>query len=347
MRLTIYIILLLLFFSACKKKEVGPQRVDGIAYFKEAGSKVVIGCEGNFGTANASLSIYNTETNLVSNNVFNTQNNLPLGDVLQSTSLFNGDLYIVVNNSNKVVVVDTSNFKVKGTITGLTSPRYFLGISESKGYVTDLFANEISIVNPSTFQKIGAISVSSWTEELLMNNGNVYVAQKGTNQVLVIDSSTDEITDSITVGREPNSLVVDAFNNLWVLCSGGINEAQPSLNKINISSNSVTSSLLFNDISDSPSSLRIDSSKQELFYLNNDVFRQSISATSLNSSSYISAGNSILYGLGINPFNNDIYTADAIDYIQPGKVFRYDGAGNSLDTLSVGLIPQDFTFLEN
>jgi YVTN family beta-propeller protein len=321
--------------------------LDGSTYNKEAGSRLIIGCEGNFGSANASLTLYNMETKTVSNNLFNTQNNLPLGDVLQSSSLFNGDLYVVINNSSKVEVIDTSSFLSKGTITGLPSPRYFLGVSSTKGYVTDLYSNAINIVNLNTFQITGSIPTSGWTEQLLLHNNKVYVTQKGTNQLLIIDPNLDVVSDSITVGREPNSLVVDAFQNLWVLCSGGVNEAQPELVKVNTASNSVTSILSFNSIADSPNSLRIDTSGTTLFYLNNDVFKHSISETSIGSTPFISSGNSIYYGLGVNPFNNEIYLADAIDYVQPGKVSRFKASSSLIDEFSVGLIPQDFTFLEN
>jgi YVTN family beta-propeller protein len=182
---------------------------------------------------------------------------------------------------------------------------------------------------------------------MVLYNGEVFVAQKGTNQILIIDVNTNVVTDSITVGREPNSLVLDAFNNLWVLCSGGINEALPELIQINTSNHTVMKSLIFSGLSESPNSLKIDSSGTKLFYLNNSLYKQPISSTALNSAPFISSGNSIYYGLGVNPFNNEIYLADAIDYVQPGKVYRYDNSANLIDSLSVGIIPQDFTFLEN
>lgn len=347
MKIGVVILILIIASLSCKKKEVGPQRIDGSSYYKEAGKQLIIGCEGNFGWGNASLSLYNTETKSVTNNLYTSQNNLPLGDVLQSSVLFNGDLYVVVNNSNKIEVLDTSNFMSKGSIVGLTSPRYFLGISATKAYVSDLYANAISIVNPTTFQVTGSIPVADWTEQMVLFNQEVFITQKGSNQVLVIDVNTNTISDSITVSREPNSLVLDGFNNLWVLCSGGINEAFPQLNKINTTNHSVESAMVFSSLSESPSSLQIDTSGTELYYLNNGLYQQSISATSIVGSPFIASGNSIYYGFGINPFNNEIYLADAIDYVQSGKVYRYDNSANLVDSFSVGIIPQDFTFLDN
>lgn len=334
-------------FFACKKKEVGPQRVDGTPYYQEEGSKVVVGCEGNFGWGNASMSVYNTETKVNVNQVFNTQNNLPLGDVFQSATLFNGDLFIVVNNSNKIEVVDTTNFMSKGAITGLTSPRYFMGVSQSKAYVSDLYANAITIVNPFTFQITGTIPVSDWTEQMILLNQTAYVTQKGTNQVLLIDVVTDAIVDSITVGREPNSLVLDAFDNLWVLCSGGVNEVTPSLVQINTTTNTIMKNLLFNSASESPNNLQIDTSKTQLLYLNDNLYQQSITATAIDDNPILNAGNTVFYGLGVNPYNNEIYLSDAIDYVQAGKVYRYSPTMSLIDDFTTGIIPQDFTFLEN
>ena len=62
------ILTLIVISFSCKKKEVGPHRIDGAPYYKEAGNKLVIGCEGNFGWGNASLSLYNTDTKTVANN---------------------------------------------------------------------------------------------------------------------------------------------------------------------------------------------------------------------------------------------------------------------------------------
>jgi len=344
-RILILNIILLLLTYSCKKKEVGPQRIDGDSYHKELGQKVIIGCEGNFGWGNASLSVYNSLSTSVTNNVYQTQNGIALGDVLQSTTLFNGKLYVTVNNSNKIEVLDTANFTSLGTITGLNSPRYFLGISPNKAYISDLYSNKITIVNPTTFQLLGEINTGGWTEQMILFNDAIFVTKKATNQILVIDKNSNLITDSITVGREPNSLVIDNQNNLWVLCSGGINEAIPQLLKINAFNYAILSTFSFFSISQSPTSLAIDSSRTSLFYLNNGIYKHTVNSTSISTAPFIEKGNSIFYGLGVSPYNNDIYVADAIDYVQAGKVYRYSENGTEIESFSTGIIPQDFTFI--
>ena len=90
----------ILLFGSCKKP-VGPQcdncnDVAAISY-----KDVFIGCEGNFGWGNASFSIYNPENKTVSNQVFQSVNGIPLGDVAQSATEIDGKLYLATNGYQK------------------------------------------------------------------------------------------------------------------------------------------------------------------------------------------------------------------------------------------------------
>ena len=84
-------------FFCCTKKEIGPQfseSTNGNAFYFD----VLIGCEGNFGTSNGSITAYSSTSDSLSNYYFQQQNNYPLGDVVQSISLIDGDLFVVVNS---------------------------------------------------------------------------------------------------------------------------------------------------------------------------------------------------------------------------------------------------------
>jgi len=50
------------------------------------------------------------------------------------------------------------------------------------------------------------------------------------------------------------------------------------------------------------------------------------------------------YGLAVDPVTSHIYIADAMDYVQQGKVFRFTPRGDPVDTLTTGINPGFFCF---
>src|SRR2546421_1774917 len=76
---------------------------------------VFITNEGSFGNGDGSVSFFRPASHEIINDVFMTVNHRPLGDVVQSMILFNNKGYIVVNNSQKIEVVNKNNFSSTGT----------------------------------------------------------------------------------------------------------------------------------------------------------------------------------------------------------------------------------------
>ncbi|MCB2208017.1 MAG: YncE family protein [Bacteroidetes bacterium] len=344
-KLVSFTLIIAVLFAACKKEDTQPE---------ESGLKdgVFIVNQGNFTAGNASLSYFESATSVLTNDLFYEVNDAPLGDVAQSISI-DGDLaYIVINNSGNIYVIDRKTAEFKGKISQLSSPRFFLKINDQKAYVSDLASNSISIVNPESYELTGAINVNRSTENMVLIGKKAYVAHWSgylqaikNNQVLIIDTETDALIDSIQVGVEPNSMVVDKDQNLWVLCSGGYdNEEVPSLWKINPQDKSVIKKYEFDDISLSPSSLVKNGMGDELMYLNNGVCSMSVSDGTLPETPVIAQDGKYFYVLGVDPQNSDIYFSDALDYTKNGIVYRYDHTGSMLDSLVVGIIPGAFGF---
>ena len=59
------------------------------------------------------------------------------------------------------------------------------------------------------------------------------------------------------------------------------------------------------------------------------------------------ANNSIYYGLTVDPNTSEVYVADAIDYQQPGVIYRFTPKGEPVDTFKVGITPGAFCFQYN
>jgi YVTN family beta-propeller protein len=309
--------------------------------------------EGQFQQGNGSVSFYNPENETVENNIFENINDFPLGDVVQSMTIFDNKAYIVVNNSSKIEIVNLNTFEYLGTISNLTSPRYILPVSATKAYVTDLFSNTISVINLSSNSISSTIAVNGNTEELALASGKVFVTNRSEDYVYVINPNTDNIEDSIELAAGPSSIQIDNNGKVWVLCSGKtlfdedfnvIGQEAGGLYKINASNLNVETALDFST-NDSPSRLRINAGGNQLYFLNNGIFAMSTTSSSLPSNVLIPSNGRSLYALNIAP-NGDIYTADAIDFQQSGLVYRYSSDATLIDEFTTDIAPNGVYFFE-
>ena len=346
MRALLSISLFLTLFS-CSKKELGPQCIsceEEILPTKT--TDILILNEGDFVNGSGSISSYIPTPKTLNNTLYFQANGTPLGNVAQSAFQIDDKAYIVINNSNKIEVIDIHNFSSLHTITGFNSPRYFLPINQQTAYVTDLYSNSIQIVDLNSNTISGNIPIKGWTEKLLLYNDSVYVCDMTNNNLLIINPNNHSLVDSIKVGESPNSIVIDQNNKIWIMCSGGFSSSYPQLIKFNPQNRTIENTYIFSDISKSPGNLQINASGEQLYFINTDVYTMSIYDNSLTTSPIINSNGNNFYTLGINPSNEEVYVSDAIDYIQNGVVFRYTSSGNLIHQFNTGVIPGDFLFIK-
>ncbi len=345
---TYLVVLILLLFEGCMKDNTWVLNQQNKPSLNKG---VFIINEGNFMYGNSSLSFYNTATKKVQNDLFYAVNNLPLGDVAQSMIIYQNLGYIVINNSGKIYVVDSSNGKYVGKITGLTSPRYIHIINNEKAYISDLYAGKITIVNPLTYQIKGFIRTSGHasTEQMVQSNNLLFVTcWSFDNTILVIDTNTDAIIDSIKTGKQPGGLVLDKFNKIWTLCDGGWSKAgasirTPVLQCVNPLNRTIEKS--FSLTSDAaPSRLAINRTSDTLLFINNGVWKFGVTEPKPVNQPFLKTGNHLWYSLGADPLSTDIYLGDAIDYQQRGVIYRYSSQGAVIDSFKTGIIPGSFCF---
>lgn len=352
--LTISLAAFVITISGCKKDTPQPSNNTTTTGAYDAG--IFVTCEGPFGSGTGTVNFYNRSTGAVSNDIFQTANSIPLGNIVQSMSIYNGKGYIVVNNASKMEVVNASDFKSTASITGLNQPRYFLGIDNSKGYVTEWGSTgtngAVRVINLTNNTISSTISTGSGAENMVKVNNSVYVACKGgysnDSVVTVINSSTDAVSTNINVGPNPSGIQVDANGKIWVLCGGEWNSSFTTLVKtgklvrINPSTNTVEQTFTFTSATSSPSNLAINGAKNKLYYTyQGNVYTQDISASSLSSTGFISRS---FYGLGVDPTNDYVYGADAGNFSSNGYVIRFNTAGAKVDSFQVGIIPGGFFF---
>jgi len=330
-------------------------------------AQVLICNEGMFPEGSGSVSVFDRDKNTVVNNIFQTINNRSLGNIVQSVTVHNDRAYIVVNNANKVEVVKSNTFESVASIESpaIGLPRYFLGISATKGYLTQWGANgldgSIAVIDLENNTVTNTIALDAGAERLLLKGNEVWVVCRGgfnvSNKVFVIDSSTDAITHSISVGDNPNSIVQDIDGNMWVSCGGQkvydystfeldtSLSTQAHLMQINSTSYTVTQDFTFSELANSITDLNIDAAGTILYYnYGFGVYQHDINSEQIGNAPIIEAG---FYGLGLDKANAVLYASDPIDYASNGSVIRYQTDGTAIDTLAVGVIPNGGFYFGN
>ena len=343
MRFYLFFISLLLVVISCKKDK--PIDLYSNQEIQASNHTVLIINEGNYGWGNASISLYDPHSNTATYDYYKKQNgNANLGDVCQSVTKYDGSYYLVLNNSNKIVVVNASDFTKKNTITGFNSPRNLLPVSTNKAYVSDLYANSIQVVDLNLNVISSSITCMKGTEEMVYIDNKVFVTNSNSNYCYVINTISNEVKDSILVGKGASSIVLDKYSKIWVLSKGSsVNSQLGSLNCINPNTLGIEKKLTCN-IGENPWRLTINKTRDTLYYLNHGVYQFPINNTSLPLNPLINQGTKLFYGLGINPNDYSIYVSDAIDYVQKSKIEIYSVNGEFMKSFNSGIISNGFVF---
>ena len=314
--------------------------------------------EGNFTQSNGSVSYYNSNKQQAQQQIFQTENSRLLGDVVQDMDIYDDRAFIVVNNSNKIEVVNANTFKSVGTVEGLQLPRYFVALNNGKGYVTETVRYDgtpgrVSVIDLNNYTVTKTIEVGVQPEQLLIAGGKLFVANSGSNTVTVINTATDAVEGTAPVADAPKDLAVDRNNNIWVLSAGkvvytpdwtAIDYSQTTagaLSKI-IPATQEVQTFTFSSNQSQPSNLVINGSGDKLYYnYNGKTYVQDVNASGLTNTVLIDRS---FYGLGVDPDNGNIYGGDANGFTGDGTVHIYRPDGTKTGEFQAGIGPNGFVF---
>lgn len=336
-----------LFLIGCKDDE-GPKG----AY--ESG--VIVVNEGNFTDADGSLSHISTSDE-VTNNIFSKANDgAILGDVVQSVFVNGDEAYVIVNNSNKVEVINVHTAERIATIDAKL-PRY-MTVANGKGYITewgsDYATPRVVVVDLNSHAILEKIKVGSGAEQIVAVSGKLYIADNWSNTITVINSDTDEVSSTITTDYWGISgLTVDGTGNVWGVHEGTTNwnvvPAVPNndgaIIKIDTSTDLVTLSVsLEQNVS---ANVATNNAGDKIYYItSNNVYAMDVSdESSIIATKIIDEDATVsFYGIGVDPASDDIYVGDSKSFQGNGIVYRYAVDGTKINTFNVGRAPNGFVF---
>lgn len=347
------ILLLTTLLAACVKDTPNPS----INIASTNGSVYVV-CEGNFGNGDATLYNYNTATDSVNGDLYRTHNNAALGDVFQSMKRIGDSLYLCINNSDKVVVLNAKTHKEAGIIN-IPKPRYILPISPSLAYVSTLYSNKIYTINPKTLQVTGTITIPHQNPEGMVRIlDNVIVCPWDTtcNKIYTINTTNSSVTHTTQIaGYAPHAVLVDKEQMLWVMAGNATKGKAATLTRIDPSTGNILKAYTYASGVD-PIKPAFNKTRDTLYYIQvkydgstdgNGIYRMSILGNELPTVSLIpTLPYQYYYALGIEPATGYLYVGDPKGFTQKGTVGIYKQDGNLLKTFTTGLGPGQIYFGE-
>lgn len=316
-------------------------------------SGVLIVNEGAFGSANGDITYYNPSTDIVEQNVFKKLNGSFAGDVLQSVSVDGDEGYLVLNGSNKIEVVDINTMKRKNTFANnqLKNPRY-LKVVNGKAYITvwgsfdanfSLVDSYVLVVDTKTLAVVATIDTAEGVENIMYNGRYLFISKNGfsgSNELSVIDPSTNKLISQTTMLGEPQGMVVDANGKLWTIATGANSKV------IRINPTTFVSEQIIEIGANAGGDLALSADKRNLIYsLGNRIYKMDISASSKPTSPLFMAADVVnLSTLDVDPKTDIVYVGDALNFSSAGNVYLYNADGSFRKKVAAGIVPTYFIF---
>jgi len=337
--------------------------------------------EGQMNWDLASLDYYNFATGEYERDVYTDANPtvvMELGDVGNDIGIYGSKMYMVINCSNKVEVVDKRSVKRIGQID-IPNCRYikfykgyayvssYVGpvVLDGEGSDEDVFQlGAVFKVDTTTLQVVDKCVVGRQPDELDIVDGKIYVANSGgysqgakigyENTVSVIDIETFKEIERIPIANNLLSCKCDKRGILWVSSRGDYHGNQSMLYAYDTQKRRIVKTLdvrVGNTWMDGDSLYVISNEWSELSSGYSSCTYKIINTKTMEvvNENFITDGSdariSKPYGVAVNPITKDIYVTDGLNYIQLGFLYCYGQDGKMKWRLRAGNIPAHFVFL--
>lgn len=373
-----YFLLLLIGATSCREDElVVPTEYDIIGDEDPTGSVrgFYLVNEGNMGSNKCTLDFYDYHTGLYSRNFYAERNPhviKELGDVGNDIGIYGSKLYVVVNCSHKVEVLDARCGLRIGQvdIPNCRYVRFHRGRAYVSSYVGPVRIDpsapkgavyEIDTLSLAVTRKV---SVGYQPEEMEIVDDYMYVANSGgyrapdyDNTVSVIQMVDFRQVQQIPVGINLHRLKKDRCNKLWVTSRGDyqsrpsrlyVMQKKPGFNKMEVTD---TIPVACSDMAFFGDRMYFYATEWNNFTANNTISYGviDIRTKKLISSNFITDGTEkeiiVPYGIAVHPETGDIFITDARNYVSSGTLYCFSSDGHKKWSVRTGDIPAHITFL--
>ncbi len=375
----VYFLPLLMVATSCREDElVAPTEYDIIPETPSESTRIrgfYLVNEGNMGSNKCTLDYFDYFTGLYARNFYAERNPAvikELGDVGNDIGIYGSKMYVVVNCSHKVEVLDARSGVRLGQIDipNCRYVRFHRGKAYVSAYVGPVLIDPnapkgaVYEVDTASIQVTRKVIVGYQPEEMEVVDDYMYVANSGgyrapgyDNTVSVIQLTDFKQIRQIEVGINLHRLKKDGYKQLWV-SSRGDHMGRPSRLYVLDSKNPYNRMEVTDTIPVACSNMAIRG--DSLYYYatewNSFTASNTISYGIINvrtheivSTNFITDGTDrniiIPYGIAVHPETGDIFVTDAKNYVSSGTLYCFGPDGRKKWSVRTGDIPAHIAFL--
>lgn len=293
--------------------------------------------EGNFGTPTATVSFISNDLSTVENNVFSANNGgAALGDVLQNIGFQGDNAYLVLNNSNKIEVVNRYTFKKVATVSDQVSQPRYIAFANNNYYVTNSSGASkfVNVYSSATNAFVKKIPLTSGGERIVEASGRIVVqnASFGSGKKLTFINPSSNIVEAEVL--VPNGNIQKTISNGGSVYTIASTSTDSYIYKLS-STGTITSTITLTGIANAMN-LEIDGSKF-FFSSGSKVYSMDVSSTEVPTTPILTLTDnswSALYGFSV--IDGKIYISNANGFTADSTVEVFSTAGALLKTMTTG-----------
>lgn len=306
--------------------------------------------EGLFQQNNSKLGWYDRNTSTYTSDFFEQKANRSLGDTGNDMQRYGGKIYVVVNVSSTLEILDASSGnsikQIMMQAGGQAKQPRYICFSGSKAYIS-CYDGFVDVLDTSSLTITNRIQVGLNPEGLAISGTKLFVANSGglnsptmDSTISVIDLQSESEITKIPVGLNPSSVVTDPTGEIYVITRGNYSNIPSRLHRINATTLQVAEDFTF-DING------ITPLNNSFIYSYNNASSGQVSIglfdpinEQISNPNFIqTSGITTLYGITYLPTQHQIICFDAMDYTVTGKMHFFNENGTFLSSIPAGLNP--------
>lgn len=304
------------------------------------GNGFLISNEGNMKDKDASVTYISQDLTNKQDNIYSANNDGEiLGDVLQMIGTNGNYDYLVVNNSNKIVVVDKLTFKKVAVLTNQIYQPRSIAFANGYIYVTNYdfgTTKNVTIYKTSDLSFVKKIDFTEAVDKIVEAGGNIFVQNSSYgygNQISYITPTTNTVASVITLPNGNINKIISNNNSVYAIAYG---TTDSYIYQISSTGNIVNTQTLTGITN--ATNLQIENGKY-YFSSGNKIYSMNIGSTTTPTIPLITAvdGGQYFTLYGFNVVDGKIFASDVKGFTQASEVTVYSAAtGDKIKTFTTG-----------